>query len=57
MKIGYARFSTSQQNLNLQIEVLEKVGCEIIFKETISGATKFRPELDKMIAQFRKVMK
>ncbi|WP_316800204.1 recombinase family protein [Pedobacter frigidisoli] len=54
MKIGYARVSTKEQNLNLQIEALEKAGCEIIFKETISGATKFRPELDKMIAQFRK---
>jgi len=54
MKIGYARVSTKEQNLNLQIEALEKAGCEIIFKETISGATKFRPELDRMIAQFRK---
>jgi len=54
MKIGYARVSTKEQNLNLQIEALEKAGCEIIFKETISGATKVRPELDKMIAQFRK---
>ena len=54
MRIGYARVSTKEQNLNLQIEALEKAGCEIIFRETISGATKVRPELDKMIAQFRK---
>jgi len=54
MKIGYARVSTKEQNLNLQIEALEKAGCEIISRETISGATKVRPELDKMIAQFRK---
>lgn len=38
----------------MQIEALEKAGCEIIFKEIISGATKVRSELDKMIAQFRK---
>jgi len=54
MKIGYARISNKEQNLNLQIEAFEKAGCEIIFKETISGVPKVRPELDKMIAQFRK---
>ncbi|MFP3591418.1 recombinase family protein [Chryseobacterium sp. SIMBA_038] len=53
MKIGYARVSTKDQNLDLQIEALEKAGCEKIFQEKISGATKNRPELDKMIEQFR----
>lgn len=54
MKIGYARVSTKDQNLDLQIEALEKAGCEKIYQEKISGATKNRPELDKMIEQFRK---
>ena len=31
---GYARVSTNQQDLNLQIEILENEGCEQIFKET-----------------------
>lgn len=53
MKIGYARVSTKDQNLDLQIEALEKAGCEKIYQEKISGATKNRPELDKMIEQFR----
>lgn len=53
MKIGYARVSTKDQNLDLQIEALEKAGCEKIYHEKISGATKIRPELDKMIEQFR----
>ncbi len=53
MKIGYARVSTKEQNLDLQIEALEKAGCEKIFQEKISGATKNRPELDKMSEQFR----
>ncbi|KPH14805.1 recombinase family protein [Chryseobacterium sp. ERMR1:04] len=53
MKIGYARVSTKDQNLDLQIEALEKVGCEKIYQEKISGETKNRPELDKMIEQFR----
>ncbi|MDH6254199.1 DNA invertase Pin-like site-specific DNA recombinase [Chryseobacterium sp. H1D6B] len=53
MKIGYARVSTKDQNLDLQIEALEKAGCKKIYQEKISGATKNRPELDKMIEQFR----
>jgi len=53
MKIGYARVSTKDQNLDLQIEALEKAGCAKIYQEKISGATKNRPELDKMIEQFR----
>jgi DNA invertase Pin-like site-specific DNA recombinase len=53
MKIGYARVSTRDQNLDLQIEALEKAGCEKIYQEKISGTTKKRPELDKMIEQFR----
>ncbi|MGI9650849.1 recombinase family protein [Chryseobacterium sp. RLHN22] len=53
MKIGYARVSNKEQNLDLQIEALEKAGCEKIYQEKISGATKSRSELDKMIEQFR----
>lgn len=53
MKIGYARVSTKDQNVDLQIEALKKVGCEKIYHEKISGATKNRPELDKMLEQFR----
>ena len=53
MKTGYARVSTKDQNLDLQSEALEKAGCEKIYQEKISGATKNRPELDKMIEQFR----
>ena len=53
MKIGYARVSTKYQNLDSQIEALENAGCEKIYQEKISGTTKNRPELDKMIEQFR----
>ncbi|MDW9380143.1 recombinase family protein [Chryseobacterium sp. JV558] len=53
MKIGYARVSTKDQNLDLQIEALEKAGCEKIYQEKISGATKNRPELESMIAHLR----
>lgn len=53
MVIGYARVSTKDQNLDLQIEALKKAGCERIFQEKISGATKERPQLDAMISQLR----
>lgn len=49
----HVRISTRDQNLDLQIEALQKAGCEKIFEEKISGSTKNRPELDKMIEQFR----
>jgi DNA invertase Pin-like site-specific DNA recombinase len=37
MKVGYARVSSSGQNLESQIELLEKAGCEKIFTEKKSG--------------------
>lgn len=37
MKVGYARVSSSGQNLQSQIELLEKAGCEKIFTEKKSG--------------------
>ena len=53
MKIGYARVSTNDQKLEMQLEALEGHGCELIFKEKKSAA-KERPELDKMVSQLRK---
>ena len=54
MIIGYARVSTSDQNLDLQLDELNRFGCEIIYKEKTSGKSKDRPELSKMTAQLRK---
>jgi DNA invertase Pin-like site-specific DNA recombinase len=53
MQIGYARVSTKDQNLESQLDHLTKAGCELIFKEKISGAKKERPELQRMLAQLR----
>lgn len=46
MKIGYARISTKDQNLELQKEALEKAGCNKIYEDIISGAKHGRPGLD-----------
>lgn len=55
MKIGYARVSTKDQNLDLQIDALTKAGCTdtYIYREEISGATRERPQLKKLLEQVR----
>ncbi len=45
MKIGYARVSTQDQNLQLQLDALEKAGCEKIFTDKISSQKKQRQGL------------
>lgn len=54
MKIGYARVSTQDQNLDMQIDALKNAGCEIIFEEKVSGKSKDRPELKKLFEKIRK---
>ncbi len=44
MKIGYARVSTQDQDLALQLDALEKIGCEQIYQEKRTGSTKERPQ-------------
>jgi DNA invertase Pin-like site-specific DNA recombinase len=55
MKIGYARVSTKDQNLDLQIDALKKAGCAdtYIYREQITGATKDRPELINLLNSVR----
>ncbi|MCC5993790.1 MAG: recombinase family protein [Rhodobacteraceae bacterium] len=46
IKVGYARVSTEDQCLDLQLSALEKAGCSMIYKDHgISGATMERPGL------------
>jgi DNA invertase Pin-like site-specific DNA recombinase len=53
MKLGYARVSTREQELALQIDALHLAGCEQIFEEKMTGATKERPQLQKLLEQLR----
>lgn len=53
MIIGYARVSTSDQSLDLQVDALEEARCEKIFTEKASGAKRERPELDRMLSELR----
>lgn len=50
MKYGYARVSTSGQELNLQIDALKNAGCEKIFKEIAKGTKTDRCKLNELLA-------
>ena len=53
MLIGYARVSTQDQNLNLQIDALTKAGCKKLFDDKISGSSKERLGLTKALDMLR----
>lgn len=53
MLIGYARVSTQDQNLNLQIEALNRAGCKKIFNDKVSGGRAERPGLGKTLEMLR----
>ena len=50
MKYGYARVSTVGQNLESQIEMLERENCDIILQDKFTGTQKNRPEFDKLMS-------
>jgi DNA invertase Pin-like site-specific DNA recombinase len=53
--VGYARVSTQDQDLSLQLDALEKIGCQksSVFVDKISGSKAQRPGLDKCLAQLQ----
>jgi DNA invertase Pin-like site-specific DNA recombinase len=51
--IGYARVSTVEQNLNMQIDALKKYGCDRIYEEIMTGTKKERPKLAEMMTILR----
>jgi DNA invertase Pin-like site-specific DNA recombinase len=47
---GYARVSTTDQDLTIQVEALERAGCDIIEREKVSGTSrKVRGELERLL--------
>ena len=54
MRIGYARVSTQDQNLDRQRDQLRQDGCDRIYEEKVSGARSDRPELWRMLDALRK---
>lgn len=54
MLIGYARVSTEDQSLNLQIQALEAIGCQHIYTDHgVSGQRTSRPGLDRALRQLK----
>ena len=53
MKIGYARVSSNNQDLDLQKIALEKYGCSEIYSESISAKNNKRPTLINMLQSLR----
>ncbi|MBD0137611.1 recombinase family protein, partial [Acinetobacter baumannii] len=52
-RIGYARVSTPEQDMSLQIDALERAGCSRIFQDVASGAKAERKGLDEALAYLR----
>ncbi|MCW8410664.1 recombinase family protein [Legionella sp. PATHC035] len=53
MKIGYARVSTKDQSLSMQVDALKQAGCTQIHEEIASGAKTARPVLDEILRNLR----
>lgn len=51
--IGYARVSTQDQNLDLQVQALQQAGCEQIFEDRMTGARVDRPGLQDALSRLR----
>lgn len=54
-RMGYARVSTDDQDVALQLDALERAGCKRVFQDHgVSGANMDRPGLDKLLKALRR---
>ena len=53
MLVGYARVSTEDQKLDLQLDALKSAGCEKLFSDHVSGASNLKPGLEEALAYLR----
>lgn len=53
MLLGYARVSTKDQDLALQLDALKAAGCGQIYQEKISSSARERPQLQRLLSQLR----
>jgi DNA invertase Pin-like site-specific DNA recombinase len=53
MLVGYARVSTQDQDLALQLDALQAAGCDKVYEEKASGAQRDRPELKAALDYMR----
>ncbi|MDY3345664.1 recombinase family protein [Riemerella anatipestifer] len=53
MILGYARVSTTEQNISTQIDLLKEQGCEKIFTDVASGVREDRKGLQEMLSYVR----
>jgi DNA invertase Pin-like site-specific DNA recombinase len=56
-RVGYARCSTAQQELDSQLDALAAVGCDPVFSEKISSRVKVRPEFIRAMEFARTIKK
>lgn len=50
---GYARVSTATQELEVQVQALEKNGASVIYREKFTGTKTDRPELNELLSVLR----
>lgn len=48
LRIGYARVSTHEQSLDLQLDALEAASCDRVYQDRVSGSKSARPGLDRL---------
>lgn len=53
MNFGYARVSTKDQSLDLQVDALKKAGCNEIYSEKLSGRSARKPKLEELLGKLR----